>query len=286
MNKLVSVIIPCYNQAKYLPDALDSIHSQTYQTWECIIVNDGSSDNTKRIAQAWTLKDSRFKYIEKKNGGLSSARNAGLEIAVGEYIQFLDADDILEKNKIRHQMAYLENSDEIIDVIVSGYRYFHDADEKREFMIFGPGDILPEVIINKEDKRDLVKLFAKRNPMVVSAPLYHRSIFKKVGNFDENLGANEDWDFHFRCAINGIVFQHCGYSPGSKTLIRIHSRSMTMDRKNMRRNLWKFMNKHRGHYEFANENGLLITGSIQLIKMLTPPILSWLLRRFYLFIFR
>lgn len=278
---LVSVIVPCYNQARFLPDALGSILAQTYPYWECIIVDDGSPDNTGTVAQEWLAMDGRFKYIKKKNGGLSSARNAGLKVALGEYIQFLDADDILEKDKIRHQIAYLDNSSGKIDIIVSGYRYFQDSDSSRELLIFGPNNLLPEVIISREDKKDLLKLFARKNPMVVSAPLYHRSVFQRIGTFDENLGANEDWDFHFRCVANGVVFQHCGYSPDTKTLIRIHSGSMIMNRRNMIKNLWKFQHKHRGHREFALENGLLITNVSHLIKMLVPPVFIWLARCFF-----
>jgi len=275
---LVSVIVPCYNQVRYLPDALGSVLAQTFPYWECIIVNDGSPDNTGRVAQEWLAMDGRFKYIEKENGGLSSARNAGLKVALGEYIQFLDADDILEKNKIFHQVAYLDSHGENMDILVSGYRYFQDSDEPRELLIFGPNNLLPEVIINKEDKKDLVKLFAKKNPMVVSAPLYHRSVFHRIGNFDEDLGANEDWDFHFRCAASGIVFQHSGYSADAKTLIRIHPESMVMNRRNMISNLWKFQQKHRGHREFALENGLVIPNVSYLIKMMVPPIFIWLAR--------
>ena len=73
----VSIIVPCYNQAQYLDDCLQSVLDQTYQDWECIIVNDGSPDNTAIIASVWTARDPRFKYIYKENGGLSSARNAG-----------------------------------------------------------------------------------------------------------------------------------------------------------------------------------------------------------------
>jgi len=275
---LVSIIVTCYNQARYLPDSLGSVLAQSYPYWECVIVNDGSPDNTEEVAQEWLAIDDRFRYVKKENGGLSSARNAGLRVAVGEYIQFLDADDILEKNKIGHQIAYLNNSDGRIDIVVSGYRYFQEADRSRELLIFGPNDILPEVIINRNDKKDLVKLFARRNPMVVSAPLYHRSVFQRIGNFDEELSANEDWDLHFRCAANGIIFQHCGYSSDSKALIRIHSGSMITNRKNMILNLWKFQQKHRGHREFALENELFVTDALHLIKMLVPPIFIWLAR--------
>jgi glycosyltransferase involved in cell wall biosynthesis len=275
---LVSVIVTCYNQARYLSDSLGSVLAQSYPYWECIIVNDGSPDKTEDVVQEWLAIDNRFKYLKKENGGLSSARNAGLRVATGEYIQFLDADDVLEKNKIGYQIGYLNHCDGSIDIVVSGYRYFLDSDQSRELLIFGPNDILPEVIINKNDKKDLVKLFARRNPMVVSAPLYHRSVFQRIGDFDEELRANEDWDLHFRCAANGIIFQHSGYSPDSKTLIRIHAGSMITNRRNMIWNLWKFQQKHKGHREFALENELSVTDVLHLIKMLVPPIFIWLAR--------
>ncbi|WP_374360648.1 glycosyltransferase family 2 protein, partial [Cloacibacterium sp.] len=74
---LISVVVPCYNQAQYLDECLQSVLNQTYQDWECIIVNDGSPDHTEEIAKNWVEKDTRFIYLSKENGGLSSARNAG-----------------------------------------------------------------------------------------------------------------------------------------------------------------------------------------------------------------
>lgn len=90
---LISVIVPCYNQAQFLDECLQSVLEQTYQNWECIIVNDGSPDNTEEVALEWTKKDVRFIYLKKDNGGLSSARNAGIEKAKGEWILPLDCDD-------------------------------------------------------------------------------------------------------------------------------------------------------------------------------------------------
>jgi glycosyltransferase involved in cell wall biosynthesis len=93
MNPKISIIVPCYNQAQYLDECLQSVLDQTYQDWECIIVNDGSPDNTEEKAKKWVEKDSRLHYLLKENGGLSSARNAGIEIAKGEWILPLDSDD-------------------------------------------------------------------------------------------------------------------------------------------------------------------------------------------------
>ena len=90
MSYLISVIIPCYNQAHFLDETLNSILTQSYDNWECIIINDGSLDATEKIGLDWSNKDSRFKYVKKENGGLSSARNKGLELAKGDFIQFLD----------------------------------------------------------------------------------------------------------------------------------------------------------------------------------------------------
>ncbi|MDQ0784203.1 glycosyltransferase family 2 protein [Chryseobacterium sp. W4I1] len=105
MSPKISIIVPCYNQASYLDECLQSIMDQTFTDWECIIVNDGSTDHTEETVERWTEKDSRFQYISKENGGISSARNAGLERASGKYIQFLDSDDLLNKKKIEKSLS-------------------------------------------------------------------------------------------------------------------------------------------------------------------------------------
>ena len=106
MNNLVSIIIPCYNQGIFLAQTLESVLNQVHKDWECIIVNDGSTDNSAEIANIWCEKDNRFKLINKPNGGLSSARNAGLDHAAGNWIQFLDSDDILSEKKISDSLNY------------------------------------------------------------------------------------------------------------------------------------------------------------------------------------
>jgi glycosyltransferase involved in cell wall biosynthesis len=93
-NPVVSIIVPCYNQGKFLQQALESISAQTFTNWECIIVNDGSTDTeTELIGQKFSKDDDRFSYIEQANSGVSAARNAALDICKGKYIRFLDADD-------------------------------------------------------------------------------------------------------------------------------------------------------------------------------------------------
>ncbi len=84
MHKLISIVVPCFNQGKYLNESLQSVFEQTYSLWECIIIDDGSTDDTRNITKKWLEKDSRFKYFYKENDGLCAARNSGIEIANGE----------------------------------------------------------------------------------------------------------------------------------------------------------------------------------------------------------
>ena len=93
-----TVIIPAYNAAAFIQEAIDSVMSQKYQSWELIVVDDGSRDDTKRIAEGFAAADPRVRLISKKNAGVSAARNDGLVCACGDYVFFLDADDRLEEN--------------------------------------------------------------------------------------------------------------------------------------------------------------------------------------------
>lgn len=127
MKTKISVIVPCYNQSHYLDEALQSVLDQTYTYWECIIVNDGSTDHTEEKALAWCKKDDRFIYIKKENGGLSSARNRGLENVKGNYIQFLDSDDILDTRKLELSLSDLgKNNHERAKIVLTNFRRFTD----------------------------------------------------------------------------------------------------------------------------------------------------------------
>jgi len=180
---MISIIVPCYNQAQYLDECLESVLNQTYINWECIIVNDGSPDNTEEIALNWTQKDSRFKYIKKKNGGLSSARNAGLEIAQGKYIQFLDSDDKIAMQKFEKQLSILNKG---IDICVSDYAHIGIFGEIKERAGWCNKitDFRQDVIFRWDDG--------------FSIPIHTALISSScIGNvrFDESLKAKEDWLF-------------------------------------------------------------------------------------------
>lgn len=118
-DKLVSVIVPVYNVEKYLAECLDSLQAQTYPHWEAICVNDGSTDNSWQILQKYAARDSRFVIINQKNSGVSATRNAALQKAKGDYIAFLDSDDMLYCQFMEYMAAALEKTNS--DIAVCGY---------------------------------------------------------------------------------------------------------------------------------------------------------------------
>lgn len=124
-NNLISIIIPCYNQGRFLNETILSVYNQTYSNWECIIINDGSTDDSEEIVNRWVVKDNRFKYFYKENAGVSSARNLGLEKVNGNYIQFLDSDDIILSTKISKSIEAIKAFD--VQVVCVNYNQFVDS---------------------------------------------------------------------------------------------------------------------------------------------------------------
>ncbi len=176
MNSFVSIIVPCYNQAQYLDECLQSVLEQTHENWECIIVNDGSPDDTEVVAKKWLEKDSRFNYLCKENGGLSSARNAGISKAIGEFILPLDADDKIAPNYCELAIKEFSNKKNLKVVYC-------------EAMCFGESNgiwNLPPYSL------DLLVL----ENMIFCSAIYKRSEWERVGGYDEKMIYGlEDWEF-------------------------------------------------------------------------------------------
>lgn len=114
MNSKVSVIVPCYNQAPYLSEALESVFNQTYSNWECLVIDDGSTDDSGRVAKEWTSKDSRFKYFPIANAGVSHARNFGIRQSGGEFILPLDGDDKISPNFLEEAVKAMAGGEYIL----------------------------------------------------------------------------------------------------------------------------------------------------------------------------
>ena len=186
MKFLVSIIVPCFKQAQYLDEALQSVLDQTYENWECIIVNDNSPDNTAEIAEKWVRKDSRFIYLYKSHGGVSSSRNLALEIAKGDYIQFLDSDDFLDKEKLELSLDLINKCEEKdIKVIVSDFRMFRGNHDKT----LNPYCNLNNELLNFES---LLYSWNATFSIPIHCGFFEASLFESI-KFPENMTAHEDW---------------------------------------------------------------------------------------------
>ncbi|MFV8354039.1 glycosyltransferase family A protein [Flavobacterium sp.] len=183
-NPQVSIIVPCFNQAQYLSEALKSVLEQTYENWECIIVNDGSPDDTKQIAQKWVEKDSRFKYIFKENGGLSSARNEGINYAKGTFILPLDADDRIGLNYVSFALNAFQNDDELKVVYCKAEKF---------------GNAVGEWKLPYYSRRNLAI-----DNMIFCSGVFKKSDWELVGGYDvKMIYGLEDWEFWIAILKNG-----------------------------------------------------------------------------------
>ena len=131
MTEKITVIVPVYNVEHYLDKCLDSVIKQTYKNIEIIVVNDGSTDNSGEICQEYAQKDNRIVYIEKENGGLSDARNAGLDQMTGSYVTFVDSDDWIEQDYV--ETLYQKITEYQADIAIGNYYSF---DEERSVFLF------------------------------------------------------------------------------------------------------------------------------------------------------
>jgi glycosyltransferase involved in cell wall biosynthesis len=184
MTPTISIIVPCYNQAHYLDEALKSVLAQTYPHWECIIVNDGSSDNTAEIANNWVEKDKRFRYLFQNNSGLSSSRNLGIKNTLGKFILPLDADDKISNQYLELALKAFEEDNSL------------------------------KIVYSKAEKFGLenglwyLRPFSKRNlcyfNMIFCSAFFRKKDWEMVGGYDEKMIYGwEDWEFWIAILKNG-----------------------------------------------------------------------------------
>jgi len=192
---LVSIIVPTHNMAHWISDCVGSVFAQTYVEWECIIVDDGSTDNTLMVVEGLRRQNARLRYIGQEAQGPSSARNAGIEECSGEFVAFIDADDIWLPDKLSKQMELIQSQP---DVGLCGTR-FEDVDaEGRLLRNWDQVQVQYEIpeVINAE-------ALAGKNclPGSASAALVPKKCLDEVGHFDHRLRMGEDWDLWFRLAL-------------------------------------------------------------------------------------
>jgi glycosyltransferase involved in cell wall biosynthesis len=187
---MISVIIPTYNRASFLKEAIQSVLSQDYFArdatvpFEFLVIDDGSTDNTEEIVKSFRGK---VKYRFKEHGGVSSARNLGLELAGGEYIAFLDSDDLWKEEKISIQMNFMSTFPEARicyteEVWIRRGVFVNPKKIHRKYSGWIFDRILPLCLLS------------------LSSALFRKDVFEKIGKFDEELPACEDYDFGIRLA--------------------------------------------------------------------------------------
>jgi glycosyltransferase involved in cell wall biosynthesis len=221
----VSVIVPCFNYGHLLAETLDCVRRQTLRDWECIVVDDGSTDRTGDVARSFVSEDRRFSYLHQDNRGLSAARNAGLRVAKGEYAQLLDADDLVEDDKLRVHTAFLD-AQEGFALVYGPMLFFRDRGGSRG-LSRGRGGVDAGWMTMWPDTNDpMLSALIDGNQFPVSAALFRLAVLGEVGYFDEALRSHEDWEFWLRWAFAGKRF-HGLEARRTATLIREHESSMT-----------------------------------------------------------
>lgn len=188
MSLKVSIIIPAYNSELVLKNTINNVINQTYQNIEIIVVNDGSTDNTEKIVLECKKNDSRIKYIHKLNGGVSSARNIGIQNSNGEFICFLDSDDYFDETYVEKMLDKCIKGK--ADVCYCGYNMFENGNIKETESKF-------------TDKKILEYYFKGKIYVQTACWFINKEIIKlNAIRFDENLSWGEDIDFFTRVVIN------------------------------------------------------------------------------------
>ncbi len=226
-NPLISVIIPVYNGAAFLADAISSVLNQHHNPLEIIVVDDGSTDKTAEVVQ---MMADNIKYIFQENKGVAAARNKGLEMARGTYIAFLDADDVWGESKLARQIELLNENTTIGGVIGSTYQIplsmeleqaFSESVEKGMFM------------------------------MCLGGSLFRKSVFKKVGNFDEEMFSAEDIDWFFRARESKLHFL---IHKDVVLYFRLHGKNISNDKKKVNFYLLKAYKKSISRRKKSGKN--------------------------------
>jgi glycosyltransferase involved in cell wall biosynthesis len=208
----VSVILPTYNCAKYLPESIESVLSQTCKDLELLVVDDGSTDNTKELMSRYASRP-EVVYIYQDHAGLPAARNTGLKRASGEFIAFIDADDMFLPIRIEKQLRVFD-SRKNADIVYTAWRYFYD-DDRRNSMPSPHAKLSGDILF-----------FLKRSNFIpIVTAMVRRSSLGEI-RFDESLKSHEDWDLWLKLAGEGKNF-FC--LDEELTLIRVRKSSMTYE---------------------------------------------------------
>jgi len=215
--KMISIIIPTYNRAKLLPEVLDSIINQTYQFWECIIVDDGSTDNTAEIAVSYIKSDSRIQYHNRPSDrpkGANACRNYGFELSRGEFVNFFDSDDIMHVEHLQKKLQALENNKNIDFCICQTQNFegtFINENFKEKNINRSTGNIYEDYILG-------------RCSILTMIPTWRRETLMDSKLFDESLLQSQDMELYSRILFK---FRNAAILPETLIYIRRNNDSIT-----------------------------------------------------------
>lgn len=222
----VSVVLPTYNRADMILDAIRSVQAQTFQDWEMIVVDDGSTDKTKEIVL--NLQDSRIRYVYQENKGLPGARNTGIRNARSELIAFLDSDDAFLPQKLEWQVKTMKDNPEL--GVVAGDVFFTD-DQLNPLFEARSWETNPTLTL---------KDWVLGCPVIVSATMVRQSWLEKAEFFDETMRYVEDWDLWLRLSYSGCPME---WLKRPVTLYRIHGQNMAKQALLMKQGMLKMFDK-------------------------------------------
>lgn len=227
-SALVSVIVPCFNQARFLPDCLASLQAQTHRHWEAILVNDGSTDDTGEVARRYLEREPRLRYVEQRNQGLAAARNRGLREARGAYLQFLDSDDVIAPGKLELQIRALGASGDLA-LAYCDYLYGTEGDVHKALQ---SGRFCRPRFLMARPIEDMAARWETDISIPIHCFLFDARLFRNHGiRFDERLASHEDWDCWMRILALNPRIEHI---PGELAVYRKYGESLSQDLAGMR----------------------------------------------------
>ncbi len=276
MHPLVSIIIPTYNREHLIRETLDSVIGQTYTSWECIVVDDGSNDNTDEIINSYIEKDKRFKFYHRPTTtkkGASTCRNYGLKKSQGELIQFLDSDDLLAKNKLEEQVKLYKPGDlSLITCKWGGFEESSNLSKRFKYKY--------NAYRNFKKGKNLLSSFGNYNEFLpLHVYLIPKILIDKSGVWNESLTNNDDAEFFARVILNAskIIFSseasvYYRYSSTDK-LSKLNSEQKIISAINS----WKLIETYMKKGDFYENCKYVKTGKLILynaIKNTYPEIVS------------
>lgn len=276
---IATVVIPAYNVAGFVRDAVESALDQSFRDTEIVVVDDGSTDETPKVLAAICdeRRDSRLRIISQRNAGLSAARNTGIKAARGEFIGFLDADDIWHPRKLETQIAPMLN-DPAVGVTFSFSEYIQESGERTGVKLV-PTTYRP----------DLIALIIRNELGNGSSPVVRAQCFRQVGLFEKSLRSCEDYemwcrigaltDFQFVCVPKVLTYYRlraAGLSYNSRPFVQAADRAMEIIRTNVPNVPPEVLQRgHSNHYRVAAAKAASVGHKFEALRLLAHAIRIW-----------